>query len=283
MTASQFKSFRRVLLALTLGSNVGVTALAAQESTDPKPVEIEAGSAAEASAKTANPAIPVVDEAIATAARDAGFEEVIEVTSEVWKATSPGRRDTADVGIDLASIVNVYDKFTPCREAPDRPSKLTDLDGGYEVFYYSFSEDNAAKLGLIAAGAIGGAKRSVVQVYRFMQVATRTCRIGGMNRPVTWAAGAEAVLHVKTAKRGVNLDKLSTLAAAVEFNRASVAFSMNTPGITGTPIRKALPDAGAFNVENYAKMVSAVDQVRLLMDSGGVTVKPQMLIELDAE
>jgi len=116
-----------------------------------------------------------------------------------------------------------------------------------------------------------------VQVYRFLQYSERQCEVDGKLTPVIWGVGAQAILHVRNAKRGVNLSRPSILAAAVEFNRAEVYFSMDTLGVTGSAIRRVLPEAGAFHVENYGRMVSAIDQVRMLLDAPGVTIRPRPL------
>jgi hypothetical protein len=45
-------------------------------------------------------------------------------------------------------------------------------------------------------------------------------------------------------------------------------------------VRKVLPAAGIFNVDNYAKVLGAIDQVRLLLDDAMVTIRPQLLRRL---
>jgi hypothetical protein len=179
--------------------------------------------------------------------------------------------------VSLFELLSHNTSYRNCAEDSQRPKGLADLDGGYSIFHYSLAEDSAIQLSFIQAGAATRTKRSVVQVFRVMQYVERTCDIGGVPTPVIWGVGAEAVLHVRNAKRGIDLSKLSVVAAAVELNRAEVTFSMNTPGVTGSAVREVLPDAGSFNVDNYVKVVGAIDQVRLLLDDPTVTIRPQLL------
>jgi len=160
-----------------------------------------------------------------------------------------------------------------------KPTALNQLTGGYKVYYSSYTESAALNLGFIPIGSATGTKSSAVQVYSFLQFVEMPCQINNATVTVSWGAGAEAILHIKKAKAGLNLNKLSTVAAGVELGRANVKFSMQTFGVTGDAIRTALPAAGDFNVENYARLINAVDEVRKRMGDAGVVVVPKLLIE----
>lgn len=205
---------------------------------------------------------------------------VLESPPTVTPASAERRRPTTTdsaSGLSAFDIVRYNASYHTCFDDQQPPRTLSDLDGGYNVFYYSLTETSAIQLSVIPVGSATRNKRSAVHVYRFLQYTERPCDIGGARQPVIWGVGAQAILHVRSAKRGVNLTRPSVLAAAVELNRAEVTFSMDVLGVTGSPVRKVLPEAGAFHVENYAKMVSAIDQVRALLDDPGVTIRPKPL------
>lgn len=233
----------------------------------PSPAVMSAAQPAIASASTAEPAIPVI------ATTEIVTTTGVEAHSPTITLTSVGSQ------VRATDLLSIRDRLSGCLNAAGKPTKLDDLTGGYKVFYSRYTESGALSLGLISAGTLEGKKRSEVQVYSFLQFIDVPCVIGDQTLSVTWGAGADAVLHVKSAKAGFNLTKLSAVAAAVEFGKARVEFSMRTRGVTGTQIKDALPDAGEFNVENYGKLITAIDKVRRLMGQTGVTVVPAMLIE----
>jgi hypothetical protein len=107
--------------------------------------------------------------------------------------------------VSLFELLSHNTPYRSCAEDSQRPKDLADLDGGYRIFHYSLAEDSAIQLSLIQAAAAARTKKSVVQVYRFLQYVERLCDIDGISTPVIWGVGAEAVLHVRNAKRGIDL------------------------------------------------------------------------------
>lgn len=165
-----------------------------------------------------------------------------------------------------------------CSKMPDRPQTLDELTGGYDVFYVRLSEDEAIKIGLLSIVEASQRRSKLVQVHMFVQYLTDTCEVQGVSIPIIWGVGVQATLHIKKGEKYLAGDRLPLLAAAVELNKASVTFALTTLGITGAAVRDTLPDAGAFNVENYAEMISAVDRIRRMLEDPTVTIVPQVIV-----
>lgn len=210
-----------------------------------------------------------------------GAIPVVELPPRITMTTaSPSKPDskTADphTSVSALDFVKTSASYGGCSDDRNRPTTLKDLDAGYKVFFHSLTEESAIEIGVIGFGTAARKKRSVVQVYQFLQYAERSCQTESGTTPVYWGVGTKVVLHIKDAKNNLNLNQITMVAAAVEFRQAEVAYSMDTIGVTGKPILEVLPEAGAFRVDNYGKLVSAIDQVRRLLYDKGVTIRPQL-------
>lgn len=165
-----------------------------------------------------------------------------------------------------------------CSEDVNKPTKIEELTGGYDVFYSSFDENIAASLKLIPYGSISGKDRSIVVVYNFLQYKDDYCNIDNKDYPVLWGSGVQMTLHIKSRKRNLKTTAMAGLAAAVDYNRAHVEYRLKTIGIIGDPVRFRVATQGEFNVDNYAKIISNVDEIIRLMGDSAVTITPQLIV-----
>ncbi|HET8839363.1 MAG TPA: hypothetical protein VFM82_10265 [Flavobacteriaceae bacterium] len=164
-----------------------------------------------------------------------------------------------------------------CSEKQDKPQVMKDLTGGYDLFFSSFEEEVAASLNLIPFGSLSGSNRSLVVVYNFLQYKKDYCSTDGKDYPVLWGSGVQMTLHIKSRKRSMKTTTMAGLAAAVDYNRAQVEYRLKTIGIIGDPVRFRVATQGEFSVDNYAKIISNVDQIIRLMSDSDVTVTPQLV------
>lgn len=165
-----------------------------------------------------------------------------------------------------------------CLNAADKPKDLESLTGGYDVFYDEFTEDFGAKINLIPFGTISGSRNSKVIVYNFLQFKNSSCKVDERNESITWGAGIKLTLHVKSSRNSVNLSSLPAIAAAVNYDRAKVTYKIKVQGITGDKVRLKLANQGEFNVENYGKLVSSIDEIIKIMSDDEVNVDPQLVL-----
>jgi hypothetical protein len=164
-----------------------------------------------------------------------------------------------------------------CSENSDKPTEINDLTGGYDLFFSSFEEEVAASLNLIPYGSISGNNRSLVVIYNFLQYKKDYCSNDGKDYPVLWGSGVQMTLHIKSRKRSMKTTTMAGLAAAVDYKRAQVEYRLKTIGIIGDPVRFRVATQGEFSVDNYAKIISNVDEIIRLMSDSDVTVTPQLI------
>ena len=156
------------------------------------------------------------------------------------------------------------------------PTLMSDLTSGLRKKVVKFTSSSNSKLGLWGFG--GTLKSSeVLLIVDFVQFLTIECS----DTARSFGVGARLYLHIKKKKKGVSFE-LAKLAANVELNRASVTYTVSTIGIVGDSIIEVLPTGSNFDVENYGKVVTAVDNIIRLAKDGqdGVIVTPQLLVEV---
>lgn len=156
-----------------------------------------------------------------------------------------------------------------------KPVRMTDLTGGLQKFFYKFTANSSVDLELFGYGGGKLGKKEVLLIVDFVQFKNVDCS----GESVRFGVGARLFLNIKSFKSSININKLPMLAAAAEFDKATVTYNISTIGIVGDKVLDALPTGAEFNVESYAKVVSAVDQIiRLAKDNTtGVNIEPQVL------
>ena len=155
------------------------------------------------------------------------------------------------------------------------PKSMRDLSSGMKKVFYQFTKNNEANLKLFGIGNGTLGKKEVMVIVDFMQYKDNNCN----NTAIRYGVGARLFLHIKKLQSGIKVTDLAKLAAGVEYGKAAVTYSIEVIGLTGEEIRKALPSAGDFNVEAYAKVISAVDKIQLLANDNqnGVFISPQII------
>jgi hypothetical protein len=161
------------------------------------------------------------------------------------------------------------------------PSKMKDLDGGIKKYFYKITQKDKLDLNIFGYAGAELGKKDVLIIVDFVQYKELDCT----DKKRTFGVGARLFLHIREVRHGINFTKLPQLAANVELGRVSVTYTLSTIGLTGDKILDALPQGSDFTVENYAKVMNAIDQIIRLAkdDTKGVVIAPQLLPEISAK
>ena len=96
-----------------------------------------------------------------------------------------------------------------------------------------------------------------------------------------YGVGVRLFLKIKKSFKGLDLNNLPHLAANVQLGKASVEYRIQTLGITGDKINALIPRSATnnFDVDGYANVVNAVDEIQALIKDGveGVVIDPQQM------
>jgi hypothetical protein len=159
----------------------------------------------------------------------------------------------------------------------DKPKTLNDLDGGYDVFFSStkYTLDINGKIVFVSA-ASNTSKTNLN--YKFLQYKKQKCTINGREEEVVYGCGVDLSLDVKSKKNSANISSLPNIAAAVTYKDADVQYKLKVIGITGDAIRSNLNINGDFDVDNYGKIISKIDEILKNMGTSGVNISPQLIV-----
>jgi hypothetical protein len=180
----------------------------------------------------------------------------------------------------LTGNVLMADPNALAETCPDRPRTMAELSGGLQKYFYKFTDDSNVNLDVFGYGGGQLGKKELLLIVDWVQFKEQECSQGNRKR---YGVGARLFLHITKKKRGVSL-QLPTLAANVELDRAEVTYTISTIGITGDQVLDALPTGATFDVENYAKVINAVDRIITLArdNTDGVIIDPQLLPEVSS-
>ncbi|GEM_PF-3603129 len=159
----------------------------------------------------------------------------------------------------------------------DKPKTLNDLDGGYEVFFSStkYALDINGKI--IFASVDKSSSKTNLN-YKFLQYKKQKCLVNGKEEEVIYGCGVDLSLDVKSKKNSANISSLPNIAAAVTYKDADVQYKLKVIGITGDAIRSNLNINGDFDVDNYGKIISKIDEILKNMGATGVNISPQLIL-----
>ena len=158
---------------------------------------------------------------------------------------------------------------------PARPRQMKDLTDGLEVRHVYFNKDSNVDLTLFGWLGPKLENKQVLIMSDFLQHKNTLCTDGKVRK---YGVGVRMFLFVSKKRKKVSLE-LPKLAANVELNRAKATYELKTLGLVGDKVLDALPKSGEFNVENYANVIKAVDNIiRLAKDNtDGVIITPQLI------
>ncbi|RAK21596.1 hypothetical protein B0I03_10528 [Flavobacterium aquaticum] len=174
---------------------------------------------------------------------------------------------------ELEEIKGINVKSEICENSPTR---LEELTGGYKVFYVSSNKLVEADGNLFLANVNSENSNTIVN-YKFVQYKKGSCIIDGKLKKVIWGVGIDLKMKITSKKKKVDISSLPKLAAAVNYKEAEAQFSIDVIGITGQKIINNLNLSGEFNVENYGKVISAIDEIIKNISSEGVNIEPQLI------
>ena len=159
----------------------------------------------------------------------------------------------------------------------NQPKTVRDLSSGMQKLFYQVNSDNVASLSLFggAAGLKLG-KKEIIVIVDFTQFKDINCE-----EKARYGVGVRLFLKIKKSFKGLDLNNLPHLAANVQLGKASVEYRIQTLGITGDKINALIPRSATnnFDVDGYANVVNAVDEIQALIKDGveGVVIDPQQM------
>lgn len=173
---------------------------------------------------------------------------------------------------DITNSVQLDSSITICYI----PKTLNDLNDGYDIFYSnkSYKIDASGHVFYVKAGTRNSQKQLN---YKFLQFKKSSCEIKNTVKELVYGCGVELELTVMSSNSSLDVTSLPMIAAAVTYDDAKVTYKIKIIGITGNVIRKSLARSGNFDVENYGKIMSAIDAVIDNMDKSDVFINPQII------
>jgi len=189
------------------------------------------------------------------------------------EATTSSTDATAPEGLPT---VEVKEYKLPEVDKCQKPQTVRDLTSGMQKIFYQVNSDNAANLQLFGGTGISIGKKQMVVIVDFMQYKDLNCE-----EKTRYGVGVRLFLKIKKAHKRLDLNNLPHLAANVQLGRASVEYIFKTIGVTGNKINALMPRSNTnnFDVEGYANVINAVDQVQSLVRDNidGVVIAPQQI------
>lgn len=180
-------------------------------------------------------------------------------------------------GAEQIANIDVKKYEIPEVKACQKPTTVRELSGGMQKIFYQINKDNAVNLSLFGGSGISLGKKEMVVIVDFMQHKDLKCE----DKDTRYGVGVRLFLHIKKVSRKIDLNDLPNLAASVQLGKASVQYVFKTIGVTGNKINSLIPrsSTNTFDVEGYAGVVSAVDQIQKLIrdDIDGVIIDPQQI------
>jgi hypothetical protein len=159
----------------------------------------------------------------------------------------------------------------------DKPKTLNDLDGGYDVFFSS-TKYTLDVNGKIVFASVDRSTSKTNLNYKFLQYKKQKCLVNGKEEEVIYGCGVDLTLDVKSKKNSANISSVPNIAAAVTYKDADVQYKLKVIGITGDAIRNNLNINGDFDVDNYGKIISKIDEILKNMGATGVNISPQIIV-----
>ncbi|WP_143884915.1 hypothetical protein [Chryseobacterium binzhouense] len=165
------------------------------------------------------------------------------------------------------------------------PTKLADLDGGFQFRQYFFTNENKAALNAFGiASSNVDSKRSYL-VIDYLQYKDISCY---KIPTIRYAGGIRAELTIHDSKsifKGAGVGSLAGLAMDVENKRKKIDISIKTIGITGLDSRVPLPENNNFDIATFADLKAVITFLKTMKDKEGVDGEikfaPQVIPVLD--
>jgi hypothetical protein len=155
-----------------------------------------------------------------------------------------------------------------------KPTLLTNLNSGSTKFVYTIDEKSSSSANLL--GLISGKlnKNERIAIIDYVEYKDIDC---SDNSSLRVAAGVRLTLKIKSRNNKFKINIPSKVAAASEFGIAEVTYRIETIGFKTKTTRKILSGLGGeFNVDDYIKVLDAVNKIQLAMDEV-TTVDPRVI------
>lgn len=183
-----------------------------------------------------------------------------------------GLIELSSMEVATSTLAQTLKTEADCQVA--QPKNLSDLVGGWTIFFHHLNLESAAKVGIISIGEVQTNMGKEVYVYEQMNYKDVDNCKGGM---ITYGAGVRLTILAKKLNASADLSSLGAIAAAAEVNMAEVTVSMKTIGLSGPDINAAIPPAGSYNVEKHVQYLQAIDNIKSAVNKGTTVVTPQII------
>ncbi|SDI52800.1 hypothetical protein [Chryseobacterium jejuense] len=164
------------------------------------------------------------------------------------------------------------------------PSKLKDLDAGFQFKQYFFTSNNRAALNAFGIANVSASKKLSYLVIDYLQYKDIMC----YKLPtIRYAVGIRAEFTIHDSNiifKGNGIGSLAQLAMDVESNKKKVDISIKTIGITGLQSRVPLPENNNFDISTFADFKAVLTFIKTMKDGdaeGEITFAPQIIPVLD--
>ncbi len=155
-----------------------------------------------------------------------------------------------------------------------KPLLLSELNSGSTKFVYTIDHNtrsSASLLGLLSGNLNRDERIAIVDYVEYKDI---NCSNGKYLRV---AAGVRLTLKFKYQDNRFKFNIPSKLAAASEIGIAEVTYKIETIGFKNSTTRKILSGLGGeFNIDDYIKVLDAVNKIQLAMDDV-TTIDPRVI------
>ncbi|WP_164111993.1 MULTISPECIES: hypothetical protein [Sphingobacterium] len=159
----------------------------------------------------------------------------------------------------LKGDVNELIENTPLKEEKcPSPKQINQLRDGTMLKYFKFNKNNSAGAKAFGFGGEIG-KKELLIVHEFARYGSFPC--DGKNEK--YGIGLRCLIHIKSIKSKVNLDKLSTIAANVELGNIAASYALISLGfpMQGEDLANGTQPTGEYNIENYVKLTATFSKM----------------------
>ena len=155
-----------------------------------------------------------------------------------------------------------------------KPTELSKLNSGSAKFVYTIDEKSSSSASLLSLISGKLNKNERISIVDYVEYKNIKCSKKGSLRV---GAGVRLTLKIKSTNNKFEINIPSKVAAPSEFGIAEVTYRIETIGFKNKTTRKILSGLGGeFNVDDYIKVLDAVNKIQLAMDEV-TTVDPRVL------
>ena len=152
------------------------------------------------------------------------------------------------------------------------PSRIRQLRQGSNIKVFKFNSTmNAQAKAFGFTGTIG--RNEMLLIQEFARYSTFPCE----GQRSKFGIGLRCMIHIKSLRARLDVDKLSVIAANVELGNISATYELMSVGfpLQGDMLADNLPSVGDYNVENFSKLAVSFNNIlKTLNDNNNMEIEP---------